>query len=228
MANGRKDIFTKNMVVGTELELINTLFIIIRKYYYKWRKSYMINNSKTKTFFISDVHFGDKGQLYLQKRPFKDTEEMDTAIINNWNRKVSRCDHVWIIGDLISHAHHSFYHYLRQLNGQKHLIIGNHDYDLIRDKKALSYFVSVDEYRTIRYMDKKIVLSHYPLAEWNGYYRGVYHIYGHIHGYDTLSSKYMMNLERAYNAGCMLNNFEPVTFEELLLNNKIWKETILE
>lgn len=173
-----------------------------------------------KRFFISDTHFGDKGQLLLQKRPFKDTEEMDEILISNWNNKVSRWDDVWIIGDMISHANHSFPHYLRQLNGKKHLIVGNHDYHLVKDKKALSYFVSVDDYKVINLDNKKIVLNHYPLAEWNGYYRGVYHIYGHIHRYDTPSARYMLTLDKAYNADCFINGFCPVTFEELIINKE--------
>ena len=87
-------------------------------------------------YYISDTHFGDKGQLYLQKRPFSSVEEMDEEIIKRWNEKVRRYDDVYIIGDLISHQKCSFSSYLRRLNGQKHLIVGNHDYHLLKDKKA--------------------------------------------------------------------------------------------
>lgn len=171
-------------------------------------------------FYISDTHLGDPVAIKYQKRPFKDPEEMDRIIISNWNHKVSKHDDVYILGDLISHSVHDFYHYLKKLNGRKHLIIGNHDYHLIKDKKALTYFVSVENMSHVRDKGRLAILCHYPLAEWNGYYKGVWHIYGHIHDRLSDTTSYMMTLPHALNAGCMINDYTPVTFDELIVNNK--------
>lgn len=71
---------------------------------------------------------------------------------------------------------------------------------------------------------ERIVLCHFPIAEWNGFHKGAYHIYGHIHNRKDGVYQYMRTLERALNAGCMLNGYEPVTFRELIENNKLYKK----
>ena len=39
-------------------------------------------------YYIGDLHFGHKNCLAFDNRPFKDTEEHDKALINNWNEVV--------------------------------------------------------------------------------------------------------------------------------------------
>ena len=173
-------------------------------------------------FYTADLHLGDYGIAKYQS-PFETLDEMEQTIISKFNEKVGRHDDVYIIGDVISHAKHSFAHYLRQLNGKKHLIVGNHDHDLVLSSKARSYFESID---TIKYVvdgDHRLVLCHYPMAEWNGYQRGVGHVYGHIHNHKNAScqfmQEYLKNGVMALNAAVMVNDYAPVTFEELLQNN---------
>ena len=38
--------------------------------------------------------------------------------------------------------------------------------------------------------------------------------------------QYMRTLERALNAGCMLNGYQPVTFKELIENNERYKDNL--
>ena len=60
--------------------------------------------------------------------------------------------------------------------------------------------------------------------EWNGYYKGAWHIYGHIHSRMNGSAQYMLGQQRALNAGCMLNGYQPVSFRELVENQRIFRE----
>ncbi len=53
-----------------------------------------------KIYFISDLHFGHKDVIAFDRRPFKDVEEMEAELIRKWNAKVSRDDHVFVIGDM--------------------------------------------------------------------------------------------------------------------------------
>lgn len=169
-------------------------------------------------YYISDLHFGHKNILKYDKRPFNSTDEMDNFLITKWNAKVSDEDDVYIIGDICLGNPSR---YLERLNGKKHLITGNHDRETI--KNCRHYFESIDTYKKIHDGNKTVILFHYPIAEWDGYYRGTYHVYGHIHNalneaYDTMKKR-----DLALNAGCMINNFEPATLEELIYNNNEFK-----
>lgn len=51
-------------------------------------------------FFTSDLHFGHKNIIRFDNRPFFSVEEMDKTLIENWNRKVSADDTVYVLGDI--------------------------------------------------------------------------------------------------------------------------------
>ena len=172
-------------------------------------------------FYTADLHFGHKRIIELDHRPFSSVEEMDQTIIENWNKKIRKNDDVYIIGDVCFKDAEK---YLKQLNGRKHLIIGNHDKNIIKNKEACKHFVSMDYYKKIHENGKTIILCHYPIAEWDGFFRDSYHIYGHIHNSKNASYQFMKQYENALNAGCMINNYEPVTLEELIENNKLFKK----
>ena len=71
--------------------------------------------------------------------------------------------------------------------------------------------------------EERVVLCHYPLAEWNGFFHGIWHIYGHIHNNTGGAYQYMKTQDRALNAGCMINYYTPVSFRELIKNNESFK-----
>lgn len=171
-------------------------------------------------YYTADLHFGHKNVIKYDGRPFADVEEMDQVLINNWNARVHNEDDVYLIGDLCYCSKKPPEWYLRQLKGRKHLIVGNHDQVTIAHEDARNQFESIDWLRKIEDGDKKIILCHYPIAEWEGYYKGFWHIYGHIHNkMDSDTGKYILTREHSLNAGCMLNGYMPVTFNELVANN---------
>lgn len=59
---------------------------------------------------------------------------------------------------------------------------------------------------------------------WNGYFHGSWHIYGHIHASRNEAYEFMRTKERALNAGCMINDYTPASFNELIRNNRIFRE----
>lgn len=171
-------------------------------------------------YFIADTHFGHENIMRHCSRPFATVAEMDETIIKNINSVVTANDDLWILGD--------FCHwnpkacdpakYLSQIKGHKHLIIGNHDKSLVHDKNAARYLEDMKPYAEIKDNGRKIVLTHYPLAEWNGFYHGDYHIHGHIHNnFNNPVFAYMATLERAFNVGVDVIGFTPRTLDELIV-----------
>ncbi len=104
------------------------------------------------------------------------------------------------------------------------MVIGNHDVKLLKDKKAMEYFESVDRMMYVNDESNSISLCHFPIVSWHKKYHDSYHIYGHIHANIDEDYYYMKTQERALNAGCMINGYMPVTFKELIINNERFRK----
>ena len=178
-------------------------------------------------YYISDLHLGHNNIIHLCNRPFKNVEDMDKTLISNWNKVVTNNDDVYILGDLIFKSSQNTETYLKQLKGNKILVKGNHDTFLKKGNHKISkYFDSIHEMLTIVDNNKRIVLCHYPLCEWDGFFRKSIHLYGHIHN-NTSNSTYniMKKIDNAYNVGADILNFTPCTLNEVInLNKKFNKE----
>ena len=169
--------------------------------------------------YTSDLHFGHENVIRFDDRPFSDIEEMDRTLIEMWNARVRDEDTVYIVGDVCFRSKKPAAWYLKQLKGRKILIFGNHDIGLTNDQEALSFFEATDKMMHVSDQGEQICLCHYPLAEWNKYHRGSWHIYGHIHNRRDDTYHFMRNRDHALNAGCMINGYMPVSFRELVQNN---------
>lgn len=79
-----------------------------------------------RVFVVSDPHFGHANIIKYCHRPFPDAETMDRALIVNWNATVPPAATVWVLGDMTIKPD-KLGSLLRQLNGRKTLVAGNHD-----------------------------------------------------------------------------------------------------
>ena len=171
-------------------------------------------------YYIADTHFGHENVIKMCGRPFKNIQEMNETIIKNWNSKVKGGDHVYILGDMFFRCE-APEPILHSLKGKKHLIIGNHD-SWTKRKELQKYFESIDNYLEFSDGQNYLVLSHYPMLSYHRERRkNTYMIHGHIHA-DTDADFFPLLLyrDRILNAGVDLNNYTPVTLDELLLNNR--------
>ncbi len=83
----------------------------------------------------------------------------------------------------------------------------------------------LDKMMRVKDGEYQICLCHYPIVEWNGYFHGAYHIYGHIHNGKNEAFEIMKKKDHVLNAGCMINNYTPASFRELVRNNEIFKNS---
>jgi calcineurin-like phosphoesterase family protein len=175
-------------------------------------------------FYIADPHFGHEAVIRMNQRPFETVDEMDRAIMDNWNRAVGDEDEVYIIGDFMFRSRHTPDHYLQQLKGRKHLILGNHE-RWTNQVDLPVFFDSVSQLKEIADMDRHLVLCHFPMAEWPRYYKGSLHIFGHIHNNrDGEAFRYYQRSPNMLNAGVDINHFIPVTLPQLIQNNEWFRQ----
>lgn len=165
-------------------------------------------------YYISDLHFGHANIIRLCNRPYNTVQEMDEDLINKWNSVITDDDDVYILGDLIFRADDPE-KYLKALKGRLHIIRGNHD-KFLNNPGYRRYFESIDQYKELVDNGKRVVLFHFPIAEWNGYYGGAIHLYGHIHNSRNKTSQTMDNIENCYNVGADVLDFVPRTLAELI------------
>lgn len=166
-------------------------------------------------WFTSDTHFNHEKIVEYSSRPFASLEEMTETMISRWNEKVRSGDSVYHLGDFAlswGKKHKSLIDdILARLNGNKHLVIGNHDRDEVIKNPRWS---TVNGYHELKVdlgglHKQRIVLCHYAMRVWNQAHRGAWMLYGHSHG----------NLAdiggRTMDVGADCHNFYPINVEEI-------------
>lgn len=159
-------------------------------------------------FFISDTHFSHKNILTFKDknnnliRPFSSVEEMDNALIENWNKVVGKNDKIYHLGDVA--IPRSGLDCLERCNGDKVLIRGNHDIFKLRD--YAKYFRDIRGYL----VKENFIFSHIPVhPESKGRFKG--NIHGHLHSNSLNDNFYKcVSVEQI--------NYTPISWEDLKSN----------
>ena len=129
-------------------------------------------------YYIADMHFGHTNVLRFDNRPFPDTAQMDDTLIQNWNGRVTSDDTVYVLGDAFWKNEENSIRIMERLQGQKHLIQGNHD----RVKgKLRPYWESIEQYAEVNDENRLVILSHYPILFYKNQHYGAVMLYGHVH-----------------------------------------------
>lgn len=147
------------------------------------------------TWFVSDLHFQHRRIVEYTNRGQETTQEdHDRWLTKIWNAQVKPGDLVYHLGDLsFSKDVQETAFWLQQLNGQIHLIKGNHDHSdtFFKLKEMLpNKIVSISHYKEIRVKlldgtKQDVVLFHFPIGSWHKQSRGSWHLHGHCFDEDT-------------------------------------------
>ncbi len=156
-------------------------------------------------FFTADTHFGHARIIDFMARPFRDLEDMDRSLIDRWNARVAPDDTVYHLGDFAWGSARAAAAVLAALNGRKTLIAGNHDHSRTR---ALDGWEQVTQILEVEHGGVRLALCHYPMLEWPGAWKGVLHLFGHVHGR-------IPALDRRCDVGVDVWDFAPVTLPEI-------------
>ena len=168
--------------------------------------------TRPNVFIISDTHFSHDNIIGYSNRPFNSVEEMNEALVHNWNSVVKPTDWVICLGDFALGVKENIALFGKQLNGVKTLVKGNHDrqaklYEEAGFSDVLPVFTLPS---TLGFCDKTIVLSHKPqqiLRE------GEVNIHGHIHDNQLDNS---FDKELYFNASVENINYTPIKLQEII------------
>lgn len=142
----------------------------------------------------SDTHFDHANIIKYCNRPFKDVDEMNNAIWQNWNSVVDVDDVVYHLGDFALGPSDGYIRRVNDLlgvlNGKIYLIKGNHD----RKVNQLNF---EDVYNGLEF--EGYLLSHVPKET------DLINIHGHVH--NNMPFHYMVN---KYNVSVDVTGFKPV------------------
>lgn len=187
----------------------------------------------SKIFFSSDSHYNHEGIIKFSKRPFKDVEEMNKTMIDNWNATVPQDGLVFHLGDFAWGGYPLWKRIREQLNGDIILIKGNHDLKNLT-QTAHELFKDVKFQMRIEIEGRKVWLNHFPLLCYSGTYRdknGIeYNLFGHVHTSNYLERNTGLDYQRCidnlfptqYDVGVDFNDFKPISWYDV--NEKIQKQ----
>ena len=189
-------------------------------------------NDGSKIFFTSDTHWGHANIIGFCNRPFKDVEEMNYKLIENWNKKVPVDGLVFHLGDFAWGGYPFWKNIRSQLNGNIILIKGNHDEKNMTPTAEQELFDYSTFQMKVEIEGRKVYLNHVPFLCYGGTYRDpkglVYQLFGHVHsgpgakGLDVDRLKILFPTQ--YDVGVDNNNYEPVSWTEV--NDAIGKQLL--
>jgi len=161
-------------------------------------------------FFTSDTHYGHANIIKFSERPFSSVEEMDEAMITNWNAVVKPGDLVYHLGDFSFANRDRTIKIAKRLAGQKFLVYGNHDKAMRRDREFNEQWQWTRDLTQIEVEGQKITLCHFAMLTWNQSHRGAWNLHGHSHGNLTDDPNALR-----IDVGVDCFNYAPVSFEEV-------------
>ena len=172
-------------------------------------------------YFTADSHFCHSNIISSCERPFADADEMNRAMIENWNSCVTASDEVYILGDFMYRGKgKDANEILSKLKGRKYLVKGNNEKYLADPEFRQDAFEWVKDYHVLKYEGLKFVLFHFPMLSWAGSHHGSIHLYGHVHNSGIQHPEFGEKLRtlgpRAINVGVDVNSFCPVSIRQII------------
>ena len=173
-----------------------------------------------KIYFTSDTHFGHENIIKFSNRPYSSVEEMNIDLISKWNEVVPEDGVVFHLGDFAFGRAHNWINPLNELNGEIHLIIGNHDNKNLKQGFAAK-FKSISPQLRLNIGGQIIYLNHYPFLCYGGSYMKTIQLFGHVHttknGCTGLDKNRLFNLfPLQYDVGVDNNDYKPISYNEVL------------
>jgi calcineurin-like phosphoesterase family protein len=167
-----------------------------------------------KIYLTSDPHFCHNREFIYKPRGFNSADEMNEAIVTNFNSIVKPEDTVYILGDCMLNDDEKGIELLKSLNGHIYIALGNHD----TGNRVSKYLDCVEDVRLgyrFRYKKIEFWLSHYPMMMKNfDDPKPVWNLSGHTHSKDKFENgKY-----NVYNVALDAHDNKPVSLDQIMID----------
>lgn len=164
------------------------------------------------------IFVSHKAEFLWKPRGFNSVDEMNEAIIENWNSVVKPEDIVYNLGDSIMSDNEKGVELYKKLNGTSFMIWGNHCTDNKKNLLAEHCHIVGGWYAyQIKYSKMTIYMSHYPTLTANyddkHFSQHVLALHGHTHqqtNFLSPSNPFM------YHVGVDSHNCTPVHIDEVI------------
>lgn len=187
-------------------------------------KGYGLNLTAENVCLVADLHESHTNILKYCARPFTTIQEMNEAIVKNWNACVKNPeDIVFLLGD-ISLPDRKLYpteadqiratvEFIKSLNGRIIAVFGSHDKHAFACKHLFTYCHYKNTIAEWWIDGRCIVMSHVPLLSWEKRAHGSLCAFGHVH---TSPMHPVPCSIGSYDVGVDGNNFTPVPFADFV------------
>lgn len=169
-------------------------------------------------YLTSDTHFSHDKDFVYKFRGFDSPTEMNKYIVKKWNEIVNPDDIVYHLGDIVMSDIETGMETFKQLNGQFHIIRGNHDTDTKIEKyRELPNVLSIEYATEIQYRKFRFFLCHYPaitrVLDDKPRKQGIINLHGHTHQETNFRDD---NNPYVYHVGMDSHNLLPVSLDDII------------
>ena len=177
-----------------------------------------------KIYFTSDLHFGHDREFIWKVRGYDSVEHMNTRQVEKWNAIVDSDDDVYVLGDVMLGDPKNI-EYVRRLNGEIHIVLGNHD-TLTQEQmyRELPNVVEVAEIGIrLKYKKYHFVLTHYPMLTGNLEKESLKQMSLNLYGHTHQLTNFYNDMPFMYHVGVDSHNGYPVLVDDIIeeMNKKV-------
>lgn len=171
-----------------------------------------------KIFVTSDLHFGHDREFIWKVRGFNSVQEMNEEYVKRWNSLVTNEDDVYILGDLMLGNNNTGIHYLNQLNGNIHVVLGNHDTSTRQAlyKADARKIVEVQWAIMLNYKKYHFFMTHFPCMTGNLEKESLKQMTLNLYGHTHQTTNFYEDRPYMYHVGVDSHDGYPVLLDDII------------
>ena len=182
-----------------------------------------------KIWLTSDWHFNHSRAFIYEPRGFQSVEEMNEAIVERHNSLVQPGDEIYVLGDLClgggeADVAQKNKELIERMNGNLHIILGNHDTPArIKMYAMCKNVIDIKYADMIHYNGYHFYLSHFPTLTGNLEKESLKQCTCNLFGHTHQCNNFFEDRPYMYHVGTDSHNCYPVLLDDVIeeMKNKV-------